>query len=173
MARSWGQWMHLCCGPRRRELRRWNRAFRLQKSARWLSIVKKASSSQLQGTVWAMEAAEWRGERSLLQRAGPAEGAAQVAAPRLQVQPQDGSTKQPSRYIRILCAACLILKDQDAHIVFKDGLLPSKRTSLHFQSIHYNITNVLQQRNSALLFESFVKSFESGQAYLHVFNKSI
>ena len=69
-----------------------------------------------------------------------------------------GSTKQPSRYIRILCAACLILKDQDAHIVFKDGLLPSKRTSLHFQSIQYNITNVLQQRTSALLFQSFVKS---------------
>ena len=76
-----------------------------------------------------------------------------------------GSTKQPSRYIRILRAACLILKDQDAHIVFKDGLVPSKRTSLHFQYIQYNITNVLQQRTSALLFESFVKSFESVEGY--------
>ena len=65
----------------------------------------------------------------------------------------------------ILGAACLILKDQDAHIVVKDGLLPSERTSLHLPPIQYNITNVLQKRTSALLFESFVKSFESVQLY--------
>ena len=50
----------------------------------------------------------------------------------------------------------------------KTHILSSKTAYCHpsaHQSIQYNITNVLQHRTSALLFESFVNSFEFGQAY--------